>query len=265
MSFLRAALRYAELGFGVIPIRPREKTPLCEHGEHAATTDASIIEQWGAGWPVAGVGLVPSFSCHFVLDVDARHYGVERLYSLPPLPDTVTALTGGGGLHIWLKCVPALQAVRTSRLHIRGLDRSGIDIKGLQHGYVVVSPSIHKSGRVYTWEASSRIDELAIAEPPGWLIESLLSQGTRPRPIPSLARPVDPESFVLGRLFRWKGLLGPQIRPGCFAVRCPTEHFHSQGKPFDTSTVLFAPPPGSWNDRGTFYCSHSSFCTEEWR
>lgn len=265
MSFRRAAHRYAALRLGVIPIRAREKTPLCERGEHDATVDPSIIEKWATRWPDAGVALVPSFSGHMVLDVDKRHYGVETLLSLPALPDTVTALTGGGGLHIWFKAVLALQAVRASRLHVTGLDRSGIDIKGLQHGYVVVSPSIHKSGRAYTWEASSRIDELAIAEPPGWLIDSLLSQGTRPRPIPSLAHPVDPESFVLGRLFRRKGLLGPQIKPGCFAVRCPTEQFHSQGKPFDTSTVLFAPPPGSWNDRGTFYCSHSSFCTEEWR
>jgi hypothetical protein len=200
-----------------------------------------------------------------VLDVDKCHGGLETLWSLPPLPDTVTALTGGGGLHIWFKAVDALQDVRAPALRVSGLDRSGIDIKGLQNGYVVASPSLHKSGKAYAWEASSRIDEVSIAEPPSWLISMLLSQVTRVRPALRTNHPVDPQSFVLGRLFHARGLLGPQIKPGCFAVRCPTEGYHSQGKAFDTSTVLFAPGPGSWNERGIFYCSHSSFCTEEWR
>jgi len=265
MSFRRAAQRYAALGFGVIPIRPGEKTPLCARGEHAATLDPTTIRQWSDRWPDASIALVPRFSRDFVLDVDKRHCGLETLLSLPALPHTVTALTGGGGLHIWFKTVDALQEVRTAALRVSGLDRSGIDIKGLQNGYVVASPSFHRSGKAYAWEASSRIDEVPIAEPPTWLISILLSQEARVRPALRANGPVDPQSFVLGRLFHRKGLLGPQIKPGCFAVRCPTEGYHSQGRPFDTSTVLFAPPPGSWNERGIFFCSHSSFCTEEWR
>jgi hypothetical protein len=64
-------------------------------------------------------------------------------------------------------------------------------------------------------------------------------------------------------MFKEAGLLGSQIRPGVFAVRCPNERAHSQGEPYDSSTVIFAPQkPGG---RGTFYCSHTAGCSEVFR
>jgi hypothetical protein len=71
---------------------------------------------------------------------------------------------------------------------------------------------------------------------------------------------VEALSFWLGRFFASRGDLGPQIRPGVFAVRCPNEAAHTSGRAFDTSTVIFA--PSRPHERGTFYCSHTSGCSE---
>jgi hypothetical protein len=158
-----------------------------------------------------------------------------------------------------------LREARLAGVSVEGLQISGIDVRGLQHGCVVVPPSPHESGKEYTWEAMSRIDEVPISDPPPWLVAMLLARGGRMRPRQECSAPVDPQSFVLGRLFQRRRMLGRQFKPGCFAVRCPTEQHHSRGEPFDTSTVLFAPRPGSGDSRGVFYCSHSSFCTETWR
>jgi hypothetical protein len=247
-------------------VQPRGKIPfLRSHGEHDATTDPGIIDGWARRDPDANIGIAPGKSGLFVLDVDARNFGHESLAALPTLPDTATTLTGGGGLHIWLRRPAELARWSAKALHVPGVDVSGIDLKGICAGYVVVPPSVHPNGRPYLWEASGRVDEVAIADAPPWLVTMILARGNSKRDLTPHTMPVGATSFYLAVAFETAGWLGRQIRPGVFAVRCPTEHHHSQGRPFDGSTVLFAPPPGSRNWRGTFYCSHSSLCSEAWR
>ena len=67
---------------------------------------------------------------------------------------------------------------------------------------------------------------------------------------------------MLGAAFAAAGWLGRQIRPGVWAVLCPNRAEHTTGHDFDTSTVIFAPPPGY--RRGRFYCAHGH-CSEVWR
>lgn len=60
---------------------------------------------------------------------------------------------------------------------------------------------------------------------------------------------------LLVRAFDAAGLLGPDVGGGKRSVRCPWEHEHTGGRPFDGSTVLF--PPAGGRTLGWFHCSHA--------
>jgi hypothetical protein len=259
----RAALWYAENGFAVFPIAAGSKVPLAgSHGELDATTDPDVVRDWWANDPSAGVAVSLRFTPYFVVDVDAKAFGDEWLADLEllhgKLPHTAATISGSGnpGAHYWFKRTADLEEVRTRKL------THGVDLKGLRAGYVLVPPSRHSSGRCYSWEASSRIDDTPIADPPAWLVSLIKRKATRFTESAEFPDPVDPESFYLGVVFKRAGLLGGRIGNGKWSVTCPNEGMHSRGSN-RTSTVLFAPEkPGG---RGTFFCSHTSGCSEVWR
>lgn len=108
----------------------------------------------------------------------------------------------------------------------------------------------------------SRVDEVAVATAPAWLIEMIRDGASRPREYAQHATFVDPDTFLLGRIFRRTGRLREQIRPGVFAVVCPNEAAHTT-KGGRGGTVIFAPRrPGG---RGVFYCAHTSACSGVFR
>jgi hypothetical protein len=149
------------------------KHPLTDHGKDDATTDVKKIGTWWAIWPQANIGLRPVDGI-VVLDVDPRHGGATALAALldepgRTLPHTLTANTGGGGLHIWYRCPGPY----------RGQLAPGVDVKSAS-GYVVAPPSVHISGRPYTW--ATAVD---IAPAPAWL-RTLL----RRAPAPTGGRPL---------------------------------------------------------------------------
>lgn len=74
----------------------------------------------------------------------------------------VVAITGGEGRHILFKHPDRHIGNKIGIL-------PGIDIKG-DGGYIVVSPSLHKSGRVYKWKPVSHLTKVSLAEIPEWLI-----------------------------------------------------------------------------------------------
>lgn len=264
MNFGRSARAYAERGFHVFPLQPGTKEPFeFTHGEHDATTDAETIDTWARRWPNANLAIVPGKSGLFVVDYDVKHFGHESLATLPKLPDTATTLTGGGGGHLWFKRPESLDGRSCRALRVDGVFVSGLDIKGVCAGYLVAPPSIHPSGKPYVWEASSRVDEIPIADCPAWLADLVRRSGKRSIEHTPHTVPVEATTFALGVMFAEADMLGRQIRPGVFAVRCPNEDAHSQGEPYDSSTVIFAPEkPGG---RGTFFCSHTAGCSEVFR
>ena len=250
---IRAALHYAHcFGWSVFPLAPRDKVPLIPkwrdgRGVLDATTDADRIRGWWSRNPRAKIGIATgTVSGSWVLDVDPRNGGDDSLAELEsahgPLPETTEAVTGGGGRHVLFKCTEPIRCTVLA---------PGLDVKGCG-GYIVAPPSIHPSGRRYCWEASCRPDETTIADAPEWLARMLDRRAPSPRYTHTDA--VDPDSFLLGAAFRAAGWLGPQIRPGVWAARCPNEAAHSCGETFDSSSVLFAPKPGQ--RRGYFFCSH---------
>jgi hypothetical protein len=186
-----AVLEYIARGFPVIPLCwPNKdgtcgcghghegkligKAPLTEHGLLDATLmQAGVKEYWGK-WPNANVAIVIPEG-HFVLDVDTERGGYESLDILQEqhekLPNTMSVITGGGGLHLWFKA----DGIRNTTA-FAGF--SGLDIRGIG-GYVVAPPSIHRSGKEYAW-----IDESPITDAPEWLVKLCTNnhRGTAPEP-----------------------------------------------------------------------------------
>jgi Bifunctional DNA primase/polymerase, N-terminal len=150
------------------------KHPIPVNGHKAATSDVARIVRWWTETPQANVGIRPSVGV-VVLDVDPRNGGATALVDLldgRKLPQTLTAQTGGGGLHIWLRCPPPTWGYRRKLI-------TGVDIK-THDGLVVAPPSRHTSGRRYAWA-----NDLEIAPAPDWLLPML----ARPQPAPRRSIP----------------------------------------------------------------------------
>jgi hypothetical protein len=202
---LDAALSYARLGLRVLPLwtalpstsggkficacgrlhkdNAAAKHPMgriVPHGLKQATTDGALIKYWWTSAPNANIGIATS-GCHPVLDVDVRHNGDKTLAELErkngPLPPTWRVVTGSGGTHVYF----------TADIEVRnsaGEIGPGLDVRG-DGGYVVAPPSMHISGRRYTWDKSP--DQTTLASMPAWLLATVQQ--------PALTR-----EWVLGKL-----------------------------------------------------------------
>jgi len=151
----------------VIPIEPRGKRPLVawlEFQDRQPT--AAEVAGWFGRWPEANVGIVTGIvSGLVVLDVDARHGGAQSLSALEtehgPLPWTIAVATGGGGRHCYFSHPGGV-------VHNKVGLAPGIDLRG-DGGGVVAPPSLHPSGRRYTWEPGCAPAQARLAPLPLWL------------------------------------------------------------------------------------------------
>ena len=162
MRNLDHALGYARAGLPVLALKPRSKEPATAHGKDDATTDTDTITRWWSRNPQFNVGLRPPPGM-LVVDIDPRNSGDLSLRE--QLPETWTAETGSGGLHIWL---------RAPGDRWRSTLTEGIDLKW-SAGYLVAPPSVHPNGQQYQW-----LNRAPVALAPGWL----LHQAVRPKPPP---------------------------------------------------------------------------------
>ena len=167
-SALGAAKRYLARGWSVLPLRPCSKRPLIlwEHLQHERPSEQTVVE-WFQRWPDANVGIVTGeISNLIVLDIDPKHGGdltLERLEQrFGPLSETVEAVTGGDGRHLYFAHPGWLTRNRT------GLAQ-GIDLRG-DGGYIVAPPSIHPTGRRYAWIPGRGPDEMTLAALPRWIL-----------------------------------------------------------------------------------------------
>lgn len=168
-----AALWYAEhLGWALLPIAPGKKIPLTTHGVLDATADIEIIHRWYEEWPDAGVAVGLAASGLAVLDCDPRNGGDESFERLTErigdLPDTLHALTGGGGRHWFFK---APTWVKKSVLD------DGLELLA-GNGYAILPPTVHPSGRQYEWELSCRPENVTLA----FLPDVLAARGPKTAP-----------------------------------------------------------------------------------
>ena len=180
---LNWALKYLGLGFSVIPLAPRSKTPLLDWKPYQSRrASESEIREWFTQRPDANLGVVTgAISRICVADLDGPE-GLQQAQNLG-LSSMTQSLTGNGK-HLWYRnpIVPVQNAVRIY---------PGIDVRG-QNGYVVVPPSVHESGRRYRFlrplnikelqefpkellkmESSSDTSKATVGKPEGWIAKAL--------------------------------------------------------------------------------------------
>jgi hypothetical protein len=167
---VRTALTLAQRGRAVFPCRPFDKRPATANGCKDATTDFDTIREWWLREPRFNIAIATgAISGIWVIDVDgldaeAELRKLERAHD--ELPATVEVITARGR-HIYFKTPKTPIRNSTSKIG------QGIDVRG-DGGYVLAPPSVHPSGRRYTWSVDSA-DEFAA--PPAWLLDKLRSAG----------------------------------------------------------------------------------------
>lgn len=172
MTNLEAALEYLRRGWSVVPAHGVDADGVCtcaridcpSPGKHPRVSWAQYqqelpgdgqVRTWWRRWPDASIAICTGkVSGLVVVDVDPRHGGDESLKELA-LPPTVTALTGGGGEHLYYRHPGGT-------IHNGANLLPGIDLRG-DGGYVIAPPSPHISGTAYTWDAGYGPDEIALA------------------------------------------------------------------------------------------------------
>jgi len=180
VNLLDAALSYAARGWPVFPVHtPTEgkcscdrhncdrsgKHPRTAHGLKDASTDPEQIRAWWTTWPTANIGLRTGNGL-VVVDCDPGRSDTEGFERA--LPDTLTVHTGGGGRHYFFRGKAPCSQNRLA---------PGVDVRG-EGGYVVAAPSLHASGRSYSWDVGSSEE---LAELPAELAEAA---ARKPAPAP---------------------------------------------------------------------------------
>ena len=195
-----AARAYAaKLGWHVFPVAVDCRSPLIEHGCHAASTDPLQIDAWWARRPAANVALAcGAKSGVFALDID-RHGDTDGFLSLMALEDEFGALpltwrsqTPGRGEHRFFRYPAGRELRNRQKLYIQRADGSkdyfpGIDVRS-NGGSVCLPPSAKPTGP-YTW-----IDHpltTPLAEAPAWLTELIDPPLPPAKPMPIRGRSRD--------------------------------------------------------------------------
>ena len=196
MTVLENALLYASRGIRVIPIAPGEKYPAgIEAWQTIATSNEATVKQWFTttykGW---GVGICTGRAGArqvFVLDIDEhdpQQSGSDTLADLEAehgkLPDTVTVLTPTGGRHLYFTTPIAIRNDAGKRLG------PGLDIRG-DGGQVLAPPTLHPTGKPYTFEEGFGITDILPADAPDWLIKRLTAEPKIDR-----TKPADGDIFL---------------------------------------------------------------------
>jgi len=138
-AMLEYALKYAELGWKVFPLKPGLKVPATQHGVKDATGDKRKIEAWWTATPDANIGLACGAVSGgiYVIDIDYDpRKGKDGFDALSDngivFPKAVSQSTPRGGLHCLFRTdVPIGNKVNFM---------PGVDIRG-DGGYIVVEPS----------------------------------------------------------------------------------------------------------------------------
>lgn len=192
---IRAA---AGRGWCLFPVEASGKHPLIGRWPEAATSDIAQLEAWAHQYPACNWGLATGAASGLVvIDVD----GVEGRASLADLerqgltlPATLTVTTGrtDGGEHRYYHPPPDVD-IRNDQ---SGKIGAHVDARGAG-GFVVCPPSIHASGKQYSFIAP----DAPVADLPGRVIKRLT---VRP-PIPNATAQASLQA--VGRGSRTKALV----------------------------------------------------------
>ena len=168
-KMLEAALEYEEMGFSVIPIKSKEKSPplVAWQKYQKEKADSEQIKSWFYDYPSANLAIITGkISNLFVIDCDSNDsYNFLEDY----LPDNLiipVAKTPRGGKHLCFK-YPHGGNLTIGAGVIKNLDFRG------EGGYFLVHPSINGNGNGYEWIIKPTRDN--IPDMPEKLLEFLIS------------------------------------------------------------------------------------------
>ncbi len=280
-DMLAAALEMAERATPVFPCWPINEDGACAcpkgaacgknagkhplsdlvpNGLHGASTDTGTITQWWSMWPDAGLAAVTGpTSKLLILDIDPDAGGWESVDTLllaaygPDAPDydpaTWSVETGSGGLHVYFRYPDGLD-IRNSA----GKLGPGLDVRAAG-GYVLLPPSLHRSGNRYRWADGYDPDSAPLANPPAWLLSRIAQPGTTTKRAPCLA---DGEPIKNGTrnatLASWAGSMRRRgvseggIRAALLhenATRCVPPLDPAEVEKISASVARYAPAPES--------------------
>ena len=157
-ELLNTALAIAQADIPVLPLQPRGKAPVFKWAE--ASTDPVQIEKWWNTNPEYNIGILTGEASGIVvLDFDTEE--AWQLCKAKGLPDAPTVKTGKG-YHLYCKFQVGLK----TRSRMLGI--AGFDIRS-DGGLIVVPPSMHENGTIYTWVEGSAIGEKELGILPEWL------------------------------------------------------------------------------------------------
>ncbi|MBG0568796.1 bifunctional DNA primase/polymerase [Actinoplanes aureus] len=157
-DLVSAAVQYASCGIAVMPLhtplpdgtcscRDRNrcdspgKHPRLRHGLLDARTDPALIHQWWQRWPDANIGLATGTVLD-VCDVDTGDALATVLDVLGVVRPDAPLVRTGYGWHLWYAA---------SDLPSRVGLLPGVDWRG-HGGLIVAPPSLHTTGRRYTFQ-----------------------------------------------------------------------------------------------------------------
>lgn len=151
-ALAEAAVKYASMGFAVLPLKPRGKEPNIAHGVKDATADVEQVRAWWARHPNDNIGIAMGaasgglVAIDIDVDEDAGKDGYDTLRTWEnahgELPETATSITGRGGYHMLYRMAGVGNSV--------GRD-TAVDIRS-DGGFIVAPPSVHPNGVAYQWE-----------------------------------------------------------------------------------------------------------------
>lgn len=154
-NLLSSAIEYANMGWPIFPLHSQRngvctcgdpncqapaKHPRTEHGMLDATIDVDKIREWWTRWPDANIGHRPEAN-EMVLDLDGPEgMKLEEKHGIPETPTLGT----GRGVHAIFRIPPGLTVYNRAKYV------PGLDIR-THEGYHILPPSLHISGKRYTW------------------------------------------------------------------------------------------------------------------
>lgn len=179
------------------------KAPLTPRGVLDSSNDPRRAWEWWSKWPNANIGIDLKKSRLVCIAPDSPEW--EAAFHEAGLPDTVTAQSGGGEGHFHYyyqrpdDC-PTLRINKSAQYDIQS------------EGYMVAPPSLHLSGRHYTWLNEypwfEAVTDLPL--PPEWALDQIkqvwAERTTEPTPrIPTDARPLSPQALSPDLQDWWDG------------------------------------------------------------
>jgi hypothetical protein len=178
---LIAAFDYTRRGWPVFPIQPGSKKPFVKWKpfQGQLPSESELLDWWDQ-WPDAGVAIaLGPFSGILVVDVDGQAAHAELLRRLGSLPTTPVVKSGNPDpdrFHLFFKHPAGLETrAKATPWHPQ------LEFRG-HGGYVVLPPSLHKSGQRYAWMPGQSLEDCPLASVPDLIIESLRTEDRRRRP-----------------------------------------------------------------------------------